>query len=80
MTAPASYDPPSRMPITQVEFETLITDRSKCIEADIRWSDDNPTCSFVGEKHKHQWSGAWKDKEAYAPDDIAAGVDAVRDV
>ncbi|MCC6782735.1 MAG: hypothetical protein IT457_07805 [Planctomycetes bacterium] len=124
------------MPITQVEFETLISDLSKCIETDIRWTDDedhspavqfraevrsdpgypifvngrfnalagtlsftlvhrttgriygldlgadhhNPTCNCVGEKHKHRWSDAWKDKDAYVPDDITAGVDAVRDV
>lgn len=36
----------------------------------------NPTCSFVGEKHKHRWTERYGDKEAYDPDDITATVDA----
>lgn len=30
----------------------------------------NPTCQRVGEKHKHRWKEAFRDKEAYVPDDI----------
>lgn len=30
----------------------------------------NPTCQRVGEKHKHRWNEAFRDKEAYVPDDI----------
>ncbi len=40
----------------------------------------NPTCTFVGEKHKHRWSDAWKDKEAYVPDDITSDIHDVREV
>ncbi len=32
----------------------------------------NPTCSTVGRKHKHRWTELFRDKEAYAPDDITA--------
>jgi hypothetical protein len=32
----------------------------------------NPTCSYVGRKHKHRWTEAFRDKEAYVPDDITA--------
>jgi len=32
----------------------------------------NPSCQFVGEKHKHTWTEQSKDKEAYAPADITA--------
>jgi len=32
----------------------------------------NPSCVYVGEKHKHRWSEVVKDKEAHAPDDITA--------
>jgi len=32
----------------------------------------NPTCSRVGEKHKHKWTDRYKDKEAYVPTDITA--------
>ena len=31
----------------------------------------NPTCQRVGEKHKHRWSEAFRDKEAYGPPDIS---------
>ena len=32
----------------------------------------NPTCTNVGEKHKHRWNETVRDKEAYVPDDITA--------
>lgn len=35
----------------------------------------NPTCQYIGEKHKHRWSDLYRDKQAYVPDDITAGVD-----
>lgn len=34
----------------------------------------NPTCETVGEKHKHRWTQQYRDKCAYVPDDITAGV------
>ena len=34
----------------------------------------NPQCEQVGEKHKHQWSERYADKEAYVPDDVNAPV------
>ena len=30
----------------------------------------NPQCHQVGEKHKHKWTEQFRDKEAYAPEDI----------
>jgi len=32
----------------------------------------NPSCTNVGEKHKHSWTEAMRDKEAYVPADITA--------
>lgn len=32
----------------------------------------NPTCQRVGERHKHRWNEAFRDKEAYVPADITA--------
>jgi hypothetical protein len=32
----------------------------------------NPTCQRLGEKHKHRWTEAFRDKEAYVPADITA--------
>ena len=34
----------------------------------------NPSCQNVGEKHKHRWTEAFKDKDAYVPSDITAPV------
>jgi len=34
----------------------------------------NPNCQNVGEKHKHSWKEPVRDKEAYVPMDITAGV------
>jgi hypothetical protein len=32
----------------------------------------NPSCTNVGEKHKHSWTESMRDKEAYVPSDITA--------
>lgn len=32
----------------------------------------NPSCTNIGEKHKHSWTEALRDKEAYVPTDITA--------
>lgn len=114
--------------MTNVEFQTILTDGTKVINGDIVWIDDedhsptvefrapissesgyplfvrgsynalaetlsyvlicqgvgriyaldlgkdhhNPSCTFVGEKHKHRWDEVQRDKEAYVPDDITA--------
>lgn len=34
----------------------------------------NPSCDFVGDRHKHRWSEVTNTKEAYVPPDITAGV------
>ena len=30
----------------------------------------NPSCTYVGEKHKHSWNDIVRDKDAYVPADI----------
>jgi len=35
----------------------------------------NPSCEYVGEKHKHRWDEKLRDKQAYVPDDITAPTD-----
>lgn len=30
----------------------------------------NPGCEYVGRRHKHRWTEAFRDKEAYVPHDI----------
>lgn len=34
----------------------------------------NPSCQHTGDKHKHRWTVAGRDKEAYVPNDITASV------
>lgn len=34
----------------------------------------NPSCEYVGEKHKHRWDERLRDKQAHIPNDIAAHV------
>ena len=40
----------------------------------------NPECNLVGEKHKHKWSGEFRDKQAYVPEDITETWDRPMDV
>lgn len=35
----------------------------------------NPNCEHTGETHKHRWTEALRDKEAYAPKDITVVID-----
>ena len=30
----------------------------------------NPSCQYMGEKHKHRWTEQFRDKDAYVPDTI----------
>jgi hypothetical protein len=34
----------------------------------------NPSCTNVGERHKHRWTDTLRDKDAYVPADITATV------
>lgn len=34
----------------------------------------NTQCDYAGRKHKHQWTERYRDKQAYAPEDITADV------
>lgn len=39
---------------------------------DLAKDHHNPSCTNVGEKHKHRWDEVQRDKEAYGPGDITA--------
>lgn len=39
---------------------------------DLGSAHHNPTCERVGDIHKHRWSEAFKDKQAYVPADVTA--------
>jgi hypothetical protein len=120
------------VPLTQIEFDSLLADTTKRIDGDIDWTEDedhspsvefraevksdagyplfvkgsynalakalslalvhrgvgriyaldlgkdhhNPTCQYVGEKHKHTYTEQFRDAHAYVPSDITAPVDA----
>lgn len=58
-------------PLAQTLTFAIIHASSRRIYAlDLGKDHHNPTCNNVGEKHKHQWSDQFRDKEAYVPDDI----------
>jgi hypothetical protein len=42
---------------------------------DIGKDHHNPSCEYIGEKHKHRWNDALRDREAYVPDEITATAD-----
>jgi hypothetical protein len=42
---------------------------------DIGKDHHNPSCHHVGETHKHRWDERLRDKDAYVPEDITAGVE-----
>jgi hypothetical protein len=47
---------------------------------DLRKDHHNPACQNLGEKHKHRWTEAFRDKEAYIPLDITAASHQPREV
>ena len=60
-------------PLAETLSYTLIHRTTGRVYAlDLGAQHHNPTCQFVGEKHKHRWSDAYADKEAYVPPDISA--------
>ena len=62
-------------PIANALSYTLVHRGSGRIYAlDLGKDHHNPTCMYVGEKHKHRWNEPMRDKEAYVPTDITAPV------
>jgi len=58
-------------PLAETLTFALIHASSRRIYAlDLGKDHHNPSCTDVGEKHKHRWTDRFKDKDAYVPDDI----------
>lgn len=55
-----------------LSFALLHRGAGRVYALDLGADHHNPTCDHVGEKHKHSWTEAWRDKMAYAPEDITA--------
>jgi hypothetical protein len=55
-------------------FTLILKSEGRIYALDMGKDHHNPQCTQVGEKHKHRWVETFRDKEAYAPDDITAFV------
>lgn len=61
--------------IPALSYVLILKSTGRIYGLDMGKDHHNPQCSQVGEKHKHCWSEQFRDKEAYEPADITAGVD-----
>ena len=55
-------------------YALILKSEGRIYALDLGKDHHNPECTQVGDKHKHRWSEQFRDKEAYAPDDITAPV------
>lgn len=55
-----------------LNYALILRTEGRVYALDLGKDHHNPQCEQVGEKHKHQWSERYRDKEAYVPDDITA--------
>ena len=53
-------------------YALILKTAGRIYALDLGKDHHNPQCEQVGEKHKHQWSERYRDKEAYVPDDVNA--------
>jgi hypothetical protein len=53
-------------------FALILKSEGRIYALDLGKEHHNPQCTQVGEKHKHRWAEAFRDKEAYVPEDITA--------
>lgn len=68
-----SYNPS----IHTLSYVLILQTTGRIYALDMGKDHHNPQCDQVGELHKHRWSEALRDKEAYVPTDItkpASGV------
>ena len=55
-------------------FALILKSEGRIYALDMGKEHHNPQCTQVGEKHKHRWTEALRDKEAYVPEDITSAV------
>ncbi len=55
-----------------LSFALILKSEGRIYALDMGKDHHNPQCNQVGETHKHRWREQFRDKEAYAPDDITA--------
>lgn len=61
--------------IPALSYTVILKTEGRIYALDLGKDHHNPQCNQVGEKHKHKWNEPFRDKEAYAPDDITAPAD-----
>ena len=61
--------------VEKLGFAVIYSGVGRVYALDLGVEHHNPTCENVGETHKHRWTDDFRDKRAYVPDDITAGVD-----
>jgi hypothetical protein len=66
----ASYNPLA----ATLTYALILKTVGPVYRLDLGKDHHNPTCAQVGEKHKHRWKEATKDKDAYVPEDITVPV------
>lgn len=59
-----------------LSYTLILKTAGRIYGLDLGKDHHNPSCQQTGEKHKHQWTDAHRDKSAYVPDDIAADITA----
>lgn len=55
-------------------YALILKSEGRIYALDLGKEHHNPTCSQVGEKHKHRWTEQYRDKDAHVPKDITASV------
>ena len=61
-----------RAEISRLSYVLLHSGSGRIYALDLGQDHRNPDQQLVGEKHKHRWTEAHQDKEAYVPEDITA--------
>jgi hypothetical protein len=64
----------------KLSFVLLHRGTGRIYGLDLGADHHNPSCQMVGDLHKHKWTDAAADKDAYVPSDIGAGVNQPVDV
>jgi hypothetical protein len=57
--------------IPALSYMLILKTAGRVYGLDMGKDHHNPQCEQVGEKHKHQWTENFRDKEAYVPNDIS---------
>lgn len=60
--------------VETLSFSLIHRGSGRIYGLDLGKDHHNPSCTYVGEKHKHSWNESLRDKQAYGPADINAEV------